>query len=601
VTPRARYQQRIEQYDAERVRVERDARRISHVRLFVFLVFVVLVVLAEEGRSLALTGAALAALAAFIVLVVRHARLRAQAARLEVMVQLNRNGVLRLDRDWAALPARPAASELRDHAYADDLDLFGRAALAQLLGEANSPGGRTTLEAWLLEAAEPATVARRQAAVRELAEPIDWRDNVAWRARKTTDARPDDLEAFLRWAEGSLWLKDRPWLRVLGWVLPLATWSLILLDTRFATTRMWIASVMVTIVLSLRLAPRVHRIFSSAFRREGVFSHYGELLAATSEPAFKSELLVELQARLTATGENAAQAVHQLERIMHLADLRVSSFHQLIQWFTLSDIHVLHALERWQSKHGKQVRTWLVTLGELEALAALATLAHDHPEWAFPEIRDGIDRLSADALGHPLLPEAQRVDNAVTIGPAGSFLFVTGSNMSGKSTLLRALGTNIVLAQAGAPVCARSFQLPRVALHTAIRLQDSLARGVSYFLAELERLKSIVDAAGQVRNDRVVVYLLDEVLHGTNSAERRIAARKVIARLVELRALGAVTSHDLELARGEELDGTAQAVHFREHFRNVDGQLRMEFDYLLRPGLASTTNALQLLELVGLS
>ncbi|MGH7471890.1 MAG: MutS-related protein [Longimicrobiales bacterium] len=601
MTPSDRYQQRSSQFDAERVRVLGAARRTSHFRLLSFVIFVILIAVAEDRQSLALAGVALVFLAAFIGLVVRHARQRAAEARLAVMLQLNRHGLLRLDRDWAALPARPARSELRNHAYGEDLDLFGRAALAQLLGETNTPSGRSTLERWLLAAADIPTVQRRQAAVRELAAHIDWRDTLSWCARETADVQPEDLESFVRWAEGPTWLSERRGLRVLGWVLPLVTWTLLLLDIRFATTQAWLASVLLTFVVSVRLLPRVHRIFASAFRREAAFAHYGALLRATLEPTFNSELLVELQGRLGATGESAAHALQQLERIMQLADLRFSSLHQPIQWLTLSDIHVLHALERWQSKHGSRVRTWLATLGELEALAALAALAHDHPDWAFPEILEHSDRLSADALGHPLLAEAQRVNNPVAMGPTGHFVFITGSNMSGKSTLLRAIGMNVVLAQAGAPVCARSFQLPRVELHTAIRVQDSLARGVSYFLAELERLKSIVDAAARPQEDRVVLYLLDEVLHGTNSAERRIAARKVIARLVELGAWGAVTSHDLELVRGGELDGRALSVHFREHFRNVDGQVRMEFDYVLRPGLASTTNALHLLELVGLS
>ncbi|MFI5239728.1 MAG: DNA mismatch repair protein, partial [Gemmatimonadales bacterium] len=218
----------------------------------------------------------------------------------------------------------------------------------------------------------------------------------------------------------------------------------------------------------------------------------------------------------------------------------------------------------------------------------------------------GLVEVSATALGHPLLDAKHRIPIDVTIGPPGTLEYVTGSNMAGKSTLLRAIGLNVVLAQAGSAVCASSMRCPPVALYTSMRVQDSLERGVSYFMAELERLKLIVDAAhaahaAQDSGRRTLLYLLDEILHGTNSVERAIAARHVLARLARLGAIGAVTSHDLQLADTQELAGVANHVHFRENFlRAPDGTPTMHFDYRLRPGKAESSNALKLLELVGL-
>ena len=246
----------------------------------------------------------------------------------------------------------------------------------------------------------------------------------------------------------------------------------------------------------------------------------------------------------------------------------------------------------------------------MEALGALATLAHDQPDWVFAEVvaPDGVDGsadgtvLDAAALGHPLIPDEKRVANDVRVGPPGTFLLVTGSNMSGKSTLLRALGLNVVLAQAGAPVCAARLRMPRLDVHTSIRVQDSLARGVSYFMAELERLKQIVDAAHRVRDEgsATLLFLLDEILHGTNTAERRIAATRVIRHLVDTGAIGAATTHDLELAEEPALAGAARLVHFSETFNDVDGASTLHFDYRLRDGLATSTNALALMKIVGL-
>jgi len=269
---------------------------------------------------------------------------------------------------------------------------------------------------------------------------------------------------------------------------------------------------------------------------------------------------------------------------------------------TLWDIHLLGAFERWQARAGRHAREWLEALGEAEALSALAGLLHANPGWAMPEIDPAADRLRGEELGHPLIPVSKRVDNDVEVGPPGTFLLVTGSNMSGKSTLLRAIGVNVVLANAGGPVCARSLRLPTLALWTSMRVEDSLERGVSFFMAELERLKAVVDAAHSVRaeGERRLLYLLDEILQGTNTAERQIAARRIIMHLVKEGAIGAVSTHDLTLAANPEIEEAARLVHFTETIREGAEGMVMSFDYKLRPGIATSTNALKLMEIVGL-
>lgn len=240
----------------------------------------------------------------------------------------------------------------------------------------------------------------------------------------------------------------------------------------------------------------------------------------------------------------------------------------------------------------------------MEALSALATVGHDHPDWTRPtwnEESESGDRILARALGHPLLHPDVCVRNDVEVGPAGSFLFITGSNMSGKSTLLRAVGANVVLAGAGAPVCAADLSLPEVRLWTSMRVDDSLADGISRFMAELLRVRAIVEAArNRTSGEPPVLYLLDEMLQGTNTAERRVAARAVLHHLVGEGAIGAVTSHDLTLADDDDLVERRQAFHFREQVDSDEDGTHLTFDYILRPGLATTSNALRLLEAVGL-
>jgi DNA mismatch repair ATPase MutS len=290
--------------------------------------------------------------------------------------------------------------------------------------------------------------------------------------------------------------------------------------------------------------------------------------------------------------------------LTHLSELRHSSIGGLFQVLLLWDFHVLAALERWRSRSGSHAREWLKGLGEVEALSALAGLAHDNPEWSFPEMcPEQLAGIVGTDVGHPLLRGDKRVVNDIELGPARTFLLVTGSNMSGKSTLLRAIGLNVVMAQAGGVVCASRFRMPTVRLFTSMRIRDSIEHGVSYFMAGLVRLRSIVTAArAHSVDDGAFLYLLDEVLQGTNSAERHVAVCRIVGELISLDTLGAVTTHDLALADAEELKQACRPVHFTETIEvGGDGAAAgMSFDYRLRPGVATSTNALRLLELMGI-
>jgi hypothetical protein len=598
--PGREYTRRVELFEADRRRAERRSRNLSHLRLAVFLILVVMLIAFVTSARQAWGLACAVTTVLFIVLVWLHARTRRREAWLAASVQLNREGLHRLAREWGDLPVRGASVNLRNHAYGDDLDLFGNASLVQLLGPTPTTFGRTQLDEWLLQPAAPETVQARQEALRDLAPQIDWRDTFVLYGRETSASKASELSSFLAWAEGKPWLSTKRWLMPLAVLLPALNFALLALHLTAWPNRWWQLTLALTLVLWLALARRIHATFSSAFARGAMLAHYPDLLRCIDEGKFTAPLLAGIQTRLRVPGIPPHLALRKLERLMRLADSRASSLHLPLQLLTLSDLHVLPALERWQVRHGHSIRDWLRAIGEVEALSALAVLAYDHPGWAFAEIDGSADRISAEQLGHPLIGESARVENDVSVGPAGTFLLITGSNMSGKSTLLRAIGVNVVLAQAGAPVCARKLRLPSANLATSIRVQDSLARGVSYFMAELERLKSIVDAAAAPEQGRVPVYLLDELLHGTNSGERRVAARLVIRRLVDSGALGAVTTHDLDLAGTSDLAALTQAVHFREHFRESGNETVMEFDYILRPGPAPTTNALKLVELVGL-
>ena len=602
--PGLTYTVRRDRFESLRAAEARRSHRISAARLLIFLLAVIAAVAAELRPLAVLPVAALALLVAFFALVIHHGGIRRRERWCAQLRDLNAEGLRRLERDWTGLPARPLPVA-DPHGIAADLDLFGSPALAQLLGPIGTPRGRETCARWLMEGADAARVAERQEAVKELRLLYESREALAAHGREASSVSGADIDAFLGWAEGTPVRAAGAVVRVLAWVIPAMTVSAIVLGAAgIVPGTLWILPVMIAGVLTARPGRDVRRYFDRAFGREGMFRGYPAMFGVVRDAKPASPLLARLQDALGDGETSAANCMKKLARLMHLADLRHSgTTYGVAQLLLLWDFHVYPAVERWRVRDGGRVREWLGILGEVEALSALATLSHDHPDWAFAEIvTSDAPIVEAEALGHAMLPSARRVDNDVTVGSPGTFLLVTGSNMSGKSTLLRALGQNVMLALAGGPSCARKLRLTPVTLRTSIHVEDSLVQGVSFFMAQLHRLKDVVaaaDAAARAGTDPVL-YLLDEILAGTNSAERRVAATRVIRHLVDVGAIGAVTTHDLELGDQAELVTAAKPVHFSETVAMEGDDVEMTFDYQLRAGVATSTNALRLMRMVGL-
>jgi hypothetical protein len=598
------YRERAAAFSAEERRLARISFRVSIVRGALFFGFVASLLLILVRAALAETGWWLAAggwLLAFLAVLPWHERVIRRQRRAAALRNLNDQALHRLDRDWNHLP-RPALPEatLADP-RARDLDLFGHASLFHLLGTTHTPAGKSCLSNWLLHPAPPEEIALRQEAVAELAPAIEFRQQLEVRTLPMEGA-PPNLGIFLRWAEGEPWLLARPGLVWLTRLIPAATIGLILAAslTSFPNWPAWLA-VAVNMILSHVFGERFEEGFGQIEAREREFRTYAEAMEMAVAERLSSPALRRIAAALTQDGRAAHQWMELLDARIGLADARRNPFSRLpLQLLLLWDFHTFWLLDRWRQAVGPKVRDWLAALGELEALSALGGLRHDNPDWALPTVHPQEDRIAARALGHPLLPAARRVSNGVEVGPAGTFLLVTGSNMSGKSTLLRSIGLNAVLAQAGGPVCAEALRMPPVELATSILVEDSLAGGVSFFMAELLRIRGVVEAADRSHAEgRVLLYLLDEILRGTNSTERQVAVRRILLHLLRAGALGAVSTHDLQLAEIPELGAACRPVHFRETLQ-PGTETAMTFDYLMRPGVATTTNALALMEMVGL-
>lgn len=610
------YAARATQHATHRdIELARSAR-ISRARLVVFLCAAGLLLwtLASGADPLRLT-IAVALFVTFGVLVFWHARVEERAAWHDALRTACIRGAARHARRWDDLPPAdaPASIDVAHHPYAHDLDLFGRASIFQWLGPAATPRGSVKLASWLLTPAVPDLVRARQSAVVELAADYDWRERLAAHGILAQAARQPEIDAFLNWAESGDPTLDFAIPLRRGWhasvflgpvyavavLLTVSIWVLLILFLLdIIDAALWLLPLVAGLVFSFAHAKRTYKTFDRAGAGQNALSRYAALFEHATNTAFVSPALRDLHERLSANGKVAPACMRRLNRILGFADLRTAAalLHFPIQAFTLWDFHVLFALDRWRRQAGSHVRGWMEAIAELDALSALATARRDNPDWCMPEI-DQTPLLTAEALGHPLIPDERRVPNDTQVGPPGTLLLVTGSNMSGKSTLLRAIGLNVVLAQAGGCVCAVRMRLPGCDLQTSIRVQDSLELGLSYFMAALARLKGVVDAAEHPRDGRVLLYLLDEILQGTNSAERGIAVRAVARHLLDAGAIGAMTTHDLTVAGEQPLKSSAVLVHFTEI---VDEQGRMVFDYRLREGLATSRNALRLMQMIGI-
>lgn len=578
------------------------SRRISRARLLSFLTgatALALSLLDPVDATAAHWALAAAGLGAFAALVRWHESVTQREREVGAERRVNERARHRLARRFDELPVVEFPADALARPTARDLNLYGPASVAQWIGAVSTPVGRETLARWFEGGAAPAELVARQRAVDELAPELDFRQRLEIEGERLAKSSLATRE-FVAWAAGQPWIERRPGLgrtAIAGAAASAATF--LLAGFGLLPVQLWLLVLVANFAWTWLFRRELGAALAAMAAREGAFSGYAALLAVAANRRFEAPALGSISGRLAASGLAASVELRRLHRLSELADARHSSVHALLQATCAWDVLLLARVGAWQRRAGPHVGDWLAAAGELELLAAFAGVRFDQPDWAVATIDPAADRLIASGLGHPLLADGARVANDVEIGPRGRFLLVTGSNMSGKSTLLRAIGVNAILAQAGAPVCAGSFRMPPLRVETSGRIDDSLAEGVSFFLAELHRLKEIVARAEERAGPRVL-FLLDELLRGTNSEERRVAVATIVARLLDEGALGALSTHDLELAAVAELAGRFRAVHFRDSLEEGPAGPALSFDYRLRDGLATTTNALVLLRLVGL-
>ncbi|MCM2316735.1 MAG: DNA mismatch repair protein MutS [Thermoanaerobaculia bacterium] len=613
--PLNEYESRLAERTAEGDRLRAQDRAISNMRLAVFAIFVAAGWIAWVNRSAA-AWIPFAPLAIFVILVVIHQKLRDSIASNARLVALYGWGVTRMTDAWAGKGNAGARFANPAHPYADDLDLFGTASLFERICVTRTPGGEARLAAWLMAPAEATEARARQLAVAELADDLELREQVTLAGDELQSSV--DAEQLSRWASEP----NAPFSPAIRWLatalgaagvpalalaLPSFFVSLVGLgEPALASSfvRSWpalawghlplLALMVAQAAFAFPLRARVLAALQGVERAGTDLRVLSELLGIVESRTFVAPRLSQLRGALISGDVPASEAISRLERLVELLDSVRNVFFVAIAPVLLWRTNLAIRVVAWRERHGADVARWIDSAADLEALLSLAAWAFEKPGHAYPEIVEGPPRVEATALGHPLIPADRRIDNDVAIGSPTRLLIVSGSNMSGKSTMMRAIGVNSVLALAGAPVCAAGMRLTAVRIGASIRINDSLAAGQSKFYAEILRLRQIVDMTGEGPG---VLFLLDEILHGTNSHDRLIGAEAVIRTLVSRSAIGLVSTHDLALARmADDLGELARNVHFEDH---MEGD-RMVFDYRMRDGIVAKSNALALMRAVGL-
>ena len=584
------YKTRLEARRAAHDRLLNRDRRIADARLALFVMFLVIGWGAYSGT----VGWALILLpiAGFAGLIVEHERTRRSTHRSNLALEFYGRGLRNLAGTWPGTGNSGDRFSDAKHPFAADLDLFGQGSLFERLCRARTRSGEETLAGWLLSPSDSSTIHARQRAVDELRARLDLREDLEILGADVREGiDPQSLTGWgnepRKFGSRAIWivasiLASLAVISLLGWLL-----------TPVGTIPLGIV-VIAEVVFVWRIKERLRAVILPLDRRANDLAILSRLLARIEGESVDSEPLREIKEKLSAEGEPASRSIARLARLLNALEARQNQlfapFAALVLWSTFFSL----AIESWRVRNGPLIARWLSAIGEFEAILSIASYAYEAPSDPFPEIDDDHVVFEAEGVSHPLLEPGKAVANDVRLGGATRAILISGSNMSGKSTLLRTVGANTVLALAGAPIRAKRLRVSVMAIGATLRIQDSLQQGQSRFFAELTRVKLIVSLS---RSTLPLLFLLDEIFHGTNSHDRVIGAGGLVRGLLKENSIGFVTTHDLALATfADELAPQVLNMHFDDQFH--DGV--MSFDYRLKPGVVTQSNALALMRAVGL-
>jgi hypothetical protein len=589
-SPSEEYKKRQQARETLVARFEKLHRRFGNLRLLVVMATSIAAWFSLHRDAFSVRWLLLA-LPLFLIIAIFHAKVLHKRSCAERAVEFYRNGLARIEDRWSGIGQTGERIDIHSSLYASDLDLFGQASLFQLLSLARTRMGEDTLASWLLSPSPVTEIIERHAAIAELRSSLDLREDIAVLGEDLkVGIHPD---ALMQWAEAPNQL-TLPWLRWLSLLLAIAAVATAIVWAEIGTKTPFFTVVIVETIITSSLRKRTAAVLQATAHALEDLQLLSSLLGRLERERFETPRLQALKTELSSHHVAGSQAIAHLRTIVEYIHSLENPIMRALNIPLMYGVQVAYAAENWRSAHGAAVRSWLKAAGEAEALLSLSGYSYEHPADPFPEFVEGSPCFNAEQLGHPLIPIAKCVRNNISVCGETRVLLISGSNMSGKSTLMRAVGINTVLAMAGAPVRALRLQLTPLQLGASILINDSLHEGSSRFYAEITRLRQICDLAEQ---SPPVLFLLDELLQGTNSKDRLIGAEGIVRALLASGAIGLISTHDLALTNiGEQKDSRLHNVHFQDEV--VDG--KMKFDFKLRDGVVTKSNGVELMRLIGL-
>ncbi len=592
--PESTYRSKADSFKTEIRRAGKRNIWYSAIRLFLFVLAIFLLVRLYSVNLAVAVASSLLALVILLVFVKLGSIQSSRRLMLEELVRINEEETAVLN--WVFDCYHPGTEYIDPgHPYTSDLDIYGKNSLFQYLNRASTSSGRDQLAGWLNRTSPGFEITRRQASAEELSRMLDWRQEFLATGRMSEET-PEDQALLLNWLKEASFIATSKWFRLLLIILP----SLTLLSTVLAF--FWIPYNIPVFLVLVQLGMvgvnlrRINHHHNQLSRKFNLINKFSRLITMIEKETFKSAYLQELRDGLSTSGIKAGEQLHALSRLLVQFDRRLNMvmgliLNALVMW----DLQCVLRLERWKIANAGEVPNWFKTLGKFEALNSFAAFKYNLPDTAFPEIsRDGVI-LEAESLGHPLIPAGENIRNNISIGRMGTFMLITGSNMAGKSTFLRTIGVNMILANAGAPVLAGKMIWEPVSLLTSMRVRDSLSSRESTFYAELKRLRMIIEV---LKSGEQVLVILDEILKGTNSRDKHFGSEMFIRQMIREGCTGLIATHDLELSKLEE--------EFPDNLTNYCFEVQIDreefiFDYKLRRGVCQTLNATELMKKMGIT
>lgn len=592
------YKSNIEKSKNEISNMESNITKVGWSRLVIVIIMIALgYFLYSKNSLIPLILSEVLLIAAFIVVATYHNKLINKKEKVERFLEINEKGVKRINGEFKSIEDDGSEYINDSHPFSSDIDIFGKSSLFQLINDTLTKGGREKLVKSLSLEKLPSKeeIHNKQKGIEELGKKIEWRQELLVRGKsklKSKKREVNELEALLKWSNSSS--KKRGSKKLIAYIFIALTFaSIVSAILKFITPSYVLIFLMVNFVVIKLLTKDYKEDIILINDIKGTVKSYSEILKMIENEEFDSEYLKAIKKKLNnSEGISCSEEMKKLSNLLDwVGDSSSNAYYLILNILIFSDVFIMENLEDWKKKNSKELKNWLDVMSEIDSLVSISNLYFDFEDWNFPSISDKKE-IRGKKIGHPLIGE-RAVRNDYSLSDGKRVTLITGSNMSGKSTFLRTIGLNLLLAYIGAPVYSEEFTCGIFNIYTCMRTKDNLEESISSFYAEILRIKILIEAT---KRGEDVFFLLDEIFKGTNSVDRHTGATELINQLIDGGAMGLVSTHDLELCDLEEHDSRIENYNFREYYENN----KIKFDYKLRKGKSETQNAIHLMKLAGI-